>query len=86
MYDTYLYNKNTKSLKVSMYVYSMRSIKKYYLFSQKKKYIYIYIYISFHSEVCIILDFKKLIIIKRIISLQLKKEKENKRLEKGRGC
>ena len=55
MYDTYLYNKNTKSLKVSMYVYSMRSI-------------------------------KKLIIIKRIISLQLKKEKENKRLEKGRGC
>ena len=67
MYDTYLYNKNTKSLKVSMYVYSMRSIKTYYLFSQKKK--YIYIYISFHSEVCIILDFKKLIIIKRIISL-----------------
>ena len=70
MYDTYLYNKNTKSLKVSMYVYSMRSIKTYYLFSQKKKKkIYIYIYISFHSEVCIILDFKKLIIIKRIISL-----------------
>ena len=68
MYDTYLYNKNTKSLKVSMYVYSMRSIKTYYLFSQKKN-IYIYIYISFHSEVCIILDFKKLIIIKRIISL-----------------
>ena len=66
MYDTYLYNKNTKSLKVSMYVYSMRSIKTYYLFSQKKN---IYIYISFHSEVCIILDFKKLIIIKRIISL-----------------
>ena len=45
MYDTYLYNKNTKSLKVSMYVYSMRSIKTYYLFSQKKKNIYIYIYI-----------------------------------------
>ena len=62
MYDTYLYNKNTKSLKASMYVYSMRSIKTYDLFSPN-------IYISFHSEVCIILDFKKLIIIKRIISL-----------------
>ena len=37
MYDTYLYNKNTKSLKVSMYVYSMRSIKTYYFFSQKEK-------------------------------------------------